>query len=157
MAHFESSVVISAPRHQVFEFHRKVQSFIKLMPDGVKAEPTAPTTLFDKGVEFELRITSYGISIVWSGVIEEFEGDVYFVDRQTDGPFTLWLHTHRFEDHGEGTLLTDIVEYDVPFGLFGKLADDLYIRSQMARFFEIRHKKTKEIFEKITASSAGRS
>jgi hypothetical protein len=54
----------------------------------------------------------------------------------------------KFEEHGEhSTLVTDIVDYQVPLGIFGHLADDLILKSDMNRVLSQRLGKAKEHFE----------
>ena len=148
MAHFEHSSVIGAPRTEVFEFVANLDNLRRLMPPDYKIEPTAPTSKLKVGTEFEMRMTRIGISVLWGGVIEEVIPNEVFRDRQSHGPFALWVHTHKFEDHGQGTLHTDLIEYDVPFGLMGKLADDLFVRHELKRIFTFRHKKIQEFLAK---------
>jgi hypothetical protein len=45
----------------------------------------------------------------------------------------------KFEEHGPTqTLVTDIVEYEIPFGILGKLADDFFIRHDLKNILEHR-------------------
>lgn len=145
MAHFEYSSVLNASRKSVFEFFTDMKNLGRIMPGDYKIEPTAPLGKMKKGMEYEVRLTRFGISVLWGIVIEEFNSEVLFRDRQTHGPFAFWVHTHKFEDHGQGTLLTDMIEYDVPFGLLGKLADDLYVRRELQRVFSQRHRKAADL------------
>ena len=111
------------------------------MPQDYKIELVSPAQKARKGVEYELRITRYGISVIWNAFVEEFVENELFRDRQAKGPFSLWVHTHKFEDHGQGTLITDLIEYDLPFGIFGKLAEDLFLSRDLQRVFDFRHRK----------------
>ncbi|WP_348647758.1 hypothetical protein [Ornithinimicrobium sp. F0845] len=43
--------------------------------------------------------------------ITEFESPSRFVDEQVSGPFARWWHEHVFEEHGDGTLMSDRVEF----------------------------------------------
>jgi ligand-binding SRPBCC domain-containing protein len=144
MAHFEFSSVLPFPRKDVFEFSTNPENLPLIMND-YKIEPTSPITKMKKGAEYEIRVTRYGISVIWGIVVEEFVPGEMFRDRQSHGPFSLWVHTHKFEDHGQGTLLTELIEYDLPFGLFGKLADDLLVKRELHRLFEGRHARTQEL------------
>ncbi len=147
MAHYEHSTIIPAKRAEVFDHYSHIENLLNALPHSIKAETTGPVPKFEKGVEFEVRGTRYGVSLLWSGIIEDFEKDHYYIDRQIDGPFSLWIHTHKFEDHASGTLVTDLIEYDLPFGLFGKLLDDLYVRRELKKFFDFRHAQVKKFFE----------
>ena len=62
----------------------------------------------------------------WVARITEFEWDRYFADVQDEGPFKTWHHRHEFaravRDGAGGTLVRDVIEYEVGFGLAGILA-----------------------------------
>ena len=154
MAHFEHSSVISAARNQVFDYVSNINSLPEIMSVDYKIESTAPVGKLKVGSEYEIKITRMGISVAWSIVIEDVVPNVFVRDRQSRGPFALWIHTQKFEDHGESTLLTDLIEYDVPFGLLGKLADDIFIRRDLENIFRHRHQKILEHFEKLARPSS---
>jgi len=62
------------------------------------------------------------------------------VDEQVDGPFASWVHEHRFEPAGAGrTRMLDRVEYALPYGAAGALADSLLVRRRLQRTFRYRH------------------
>lgn len=145
MAHFEYSAVISAPRSKVYDFLTDITNLKLIMAPDYKIELTSPLTKMKAEEEYQLRVTRYGISMLWGVMIEDFKPNEEFRDRQTYGPFALWVHTHKFEDHGPGTLLTDLIEYDVPFGLIGKLADDIIIRRELQKIFRHRHEKLQSL------------
>lgn len=145
MAHFEYSSVINFPKKDVFAFFSDINNVLKITPPEFKVEFTAPIPKFKKGAEVELKVGRFGISMPFHVLIEDIQDMVSFRDRQTNGPFTVWIHTHRFEDHAEGTVLTDVIEYDLPYGLFGKLADDVIVSRELNKLFEYRHKKTSEL------------
>ena len=57
-------------------------------------------------------------------------------------------HEHRFTDLGDGTTrLTDHVDYRLPFGVLGGLADRLVIRRLMGRAFRARQGATRGLLE----------
>ena len=78
----------------------------------------------------------------WIAAITEFEWNHYFADVQQKGPFKRWHHRHEFlpeaRNDRSGTLVRDIIEYEVGFGLLGALADSLVIERQMRRTFAER-------------------
>jgi ligand-binding SRPBCC domain-containing protein len=58
---------------------------------------------------------------------------------QVEGPFRSWSHTLKFEDHGpDGTLVTDLIDYEMPFGLLGRLLDDLWWRQDLLQILKRR-------------------
>jgi ligand-binding SRPBCC domain-containing protein len=157
MAHFEYSSVIHAPREAVFKAHADIKILGQIMPDEYRIDVTGPEpSEFSKGAEFELKVTRAGVSVSWGTVIEDVVPGESFRDRQTYGPFDMWIHTHRFEEHGPNTLVTDFVEYDLPGGILGKLADDLFVRRELKRIFEIRHQKLGALLASSAEKGASR-
>lgn len=146
MAHFEYSSIVPAPRPEAFSYVSNLNSLPEIMSLDYKIEAISPVGKLKKGAEYEIKITRYGISVVWGIVIEEIAENDFVRDRQSHGPFSLWIHTQKFEDHGQGTLLTDLIEYDVPFGLLGKLADDLFVRRDLNMIFKHRHDRIAKKF-----------
>jgi len=60
---------------------------------------------------------------------------------QTSGPYSFWRHTHSFEDApGGGTIITDHVEYALPFGPLGRMAHALFVGRQLRHVFDFRQK-----------------
>jgi len=78
----------------------------------------------------------------WIARITEFEWNHYFADIQQKGPFQRWHHRHEFveenRDGVNGTLVCDVIEYEVGFGPLGALANSLFIERQMRRTFAQR-------------------
>ncbi len=80
----------------------------------------------------------------WIARITEFEWNHHFADVQQKGPFKQWHHRHEFlpETHQgvHGTLVRDVIEYEVGFGPLGALANSLFVARQMRRTFAARQK-----------------
>jgi ligand-binding SRPBCC domain-containing protein len=71
------------------------------------------------------------------------------VDDMLRGPFRRWLHEHRFEDLGDGTTrLTDHVDYRLPLGPLGALANRLVVARLLERTFRFRQARTAELLER---------
>ncbi len=81
----------------------------------------------------------------WIARITEFEWNDYFADVQQKGPFKRWHHRHQFlpetRDGISGTLVRDVIEYEVGFGLLGAVADSLFVARQMRRTFAQRQQR----------------
>lgn len=78
----------------------------------------------------------------WIALITEVEWNHHFADVQKKGPFRSWHHRHEFysQTRGDisGTTVRDIIDYDVGFGVAGKIADMLFIRRTFDRMFAYR-------------------
>ena len=80
----------------------------------------------------------------WIARITEFEWNHHFEDIQIKGPFHSWHHRHEFgavDRNGvQGTVVRDLIEYSVGFGIFGNLVQELFVESQLRRTFQRRQK-----------------
>jgi ligand-binding SRPBCC domain-containing protein len=86
---------------------------------------------------------------LWIARITEFEMDQHFADVQAKGPFRLWEHRHEFEAAAragrEGTLVRDLIEYDIGFGVPGGVLQRLFVDRQMRRTFLHRQRALEEL------------
>ena len=93
------------------------------------------------------------IRVSWDARITEFVWNDHFCDQQDSGPFAYWRHCHRIEPNIdpltslEGSLLHDVVEYELPLGRLGEIANGLLIRRQLSGTFAYRQKRTRELLQ----------
>ena len=79
-----------------------------------------------------------GIKLNWVTEITHVRDFEYFVDEQRVGPYSMWHHQHKIEPIEGGVLMTDIVTYQPPLGIFGALANKMFIRNQLQQIFDYR-------------------
>jgi ligand-binding SRPBCC domain-containing protein len=102
------------------------------------------------------------IRVPWDAEITEFAWNDHFCDVQLRGPFAHWRHCHSLRaesrpnprpGHGgstiHGTLLRDVVEYDLPFGPLGQIARRLFIERQLRSTFQYRQTRTLQLLALI--------
>ncbi len=70
--------------------------------------------------------------------ITEFDRPRRFVDEMLEGPFALFRHEHEFESHGEGTRMTDVIEFRTRCGPVSPLAD-VVAGTYLRRLLHIRN------------------
>lgn len=87
-----------------------------------------------------------GIPMRWTTEITHVDDGKYFVDQQRFGPYAMWHHQHWFESTERGVLMTDIVNYAIPLGILGRIANSLIVKSKLQEIFDYRTVKVKEIF-----------
>ena len=144
---------------RVFAFFSNPENLPRIMPAASATRLIAlkrvPPPEVSAGVSGE-KAAGVGSSIVtsfhvvpflpirrrWVARITEFEWNRYFADVQEEGPFKRWHHRHEFasavRDGRGGTLVRDVIEYEVGFGLAGTLANALFVRRQMENTFAQR-------------------
>lgn len=128
---------------ELWAFHSSVETLKKLTPPEKRVEILSVDPKVEAGAVHRLRVRQFGIPYVWESLIETAEPPRRFVDVATRAPFKLWRHEHRFDPlPNGGSALTDVVDYEPPFGPLGVLADRLFIRRDLERMFAYRHRVT---------------
>lgn len=72
-----------------------------------------------------------------------------FVDEMEKGKFKTFKHEHFFEESDGMTIMKDKIQYETPFGFFGKFFDILFLKKHLTQFLLERNKILKETAEKI--------
>lgn len=91
----------------------------------------------------------FGIPISWVTEITHVDEPGYFVDEQRFGPYRMWHHEHTFKEIEDGVEMEDIVNYVLPFGIFGNIAHTLFVKKQLNDIFDYRYKKLEKLFGKV--------
>ncbi len=89
------------------------------------------------------------VSMRWTTEITHVEEGKYFVDEQRFGPYAFWHHKHFFEEVPGGVLATDIVDYAIPFGFIGRIANSILVKRKLDHIFDFRYQKLEEVFGKV--------
>lgn len=91
------------------------------------------------------QIITYKIGILpliksnWITEITHLVDHQFFVDEQRFGPYAMWHHEHHFEEIEAGKVkMTDIVNFKMPFGIFGDLFGGALVKNKVRFIFEGR-------------------
>lgn len=87
-----------------------------------------------------------GIKMKWQTEIIHVDFQKSFIDLQKKGPYKLWKHHHEFISNEEGVLMKDTVEYELPFGVLGEMAHDLFVRKKLDYIFDYRFRVLSRLF-----------
>ena len=87
-----------------------------------------------------------GIPVKWMTEISHVKEGEYFIDEQRFGPYKLWHHRHSFKKTATGVEMHDEVNYVLPFGILGSIANKLFIRKRVEEIFTYRTKVVEKMF-----------
>jgi ligand-binding SRPBCC domain-containing protein len=156
--HLQFEQWVPVPLEAVFAFFSNPENLPRIMPAAsatkiVELNRVAPPPT--SGMEANLAagvgstiVTSFRVFPLfpvraqWIARITEFEWNHHFADVQDKGPFQRWHHRHEF--HAEtragvaGTLVRDVIDYEVGFGPLGAIVNSLFIGRQMKNTFAHR-------------------
>jgi len=167
-AQFEQWVPAAIER--VFLFFANPGNLSRIMPPELGTElvelrivpppgiPAAQESITDRnplaGVGSEL-VTSFRIvpflplRARWTAAITEFEWNHHFADVQKKGPFKSFHHRHELlaetRNGVNGTVVRDVIDFDVGFGWLGELAQRFFVSRQLQRTFTYRQKALEKL------------
>jgi len=164
--HLEFEQWVPFPLERIFTFFSNPENLPLIMPAASATKlirlnrmppPSAPSGMsaakaagVGSTIVTSFRIVPFlPLRRQWIARITEFEWNHHFADVQDKGPFKQWNHRHEFEravrQGVEGTLIRDVIEYEVGFGFIGSIANAIFVRRQMERTFAERQRALPEL------------
>lgn len=157
MPKLRTEAVLPLPVDEVFPFFAKAENLERITPGSLRFEILTPLPIdMGEGALIDYRLRIAGIPQRWRTRISLWEPPYRFADEQVKGPYRRWFHVHEFSECPEGTRMTDEVDYELPFGVLGRLAHPL-IRFQLRRIFTYRNESIGEHLALPTGTGVIRS
>ena len=131
-----------------WQFLSDPKNLKRITPDymGFKIVKGAESSMY-AGQIIEYVVTPlFGISTTWVTEITHVKEPEYFVDEQRFGPYALWHHKHFIKPIENGVEMVDIVDYKIPFGFLGQLAQPLVVSPKLNEIFEYRREALIKLF-----------
>lgn len=149
MTVFHRSFTLNAPLDKVWQFHSDPVALTRITPKPVRVQIQDVDYPVVAGSKVIMRLLVGPIGVQWNSVISEHQPMSHFTDTQIkgQGPFKHWKHIHRFEQVDGRTVVSDHVEYELPLGILGRIADAVAGRAMIASMFSARARATQTLLE----------
>lgn len=147
---FERAIEIECPQARVFAFHLDTRNAAAIAPSGQRVLAVEGRFPVQEGDEVRLTVRQRPVPFAqhWRVRIAIVEPPRLLVDELLEGPFARFRHEHRIEAIGpDRTRLVDHVEYALPLGVLGRLADRVLVGRLLARTFAQRQEATRRLLE----------
>jgi ligand-binding SRPBCC domain-containing protein len=146
----ERTTFVPASLEEVFTFFAAEQNLAILTPPGTRFRVVrGPGRPLREGDRVEYRLRVFGLPWRWVSHISLWRDQEVFADAQERGPFRRWLHTHWFRAVPGGVEMRDVVEYELPLGILGRLFGGWLVRRELERIFDYRGKAIRGQFGKM--------
>ena len=145
---FKRKQTINRPITEIWDFISSPKNLKTITPDymGFDITSESPEKMYE-GLIISYKVSPMlGIKTTWVTEITHIKEHEYFVDEQRVGPYKIWHHQHHLEKTENGTLMTDIVSYQPPFGFLGDIANSIIIKSKLNEIFNYRTKVLEELY-----------
>ena len=123
MARIEKGIIINAPVEKVFSFMDAVDRQPEWLPSMVEVRDI--TNWPGLGTRWQWTYKMAGVSLEGEGLVTEYIQDKKIVVETKGGIDSAW--TWLFRPHREATKVYLTIEYKVPGGILGRLADKLVV------------------------------
>jgi ligand-binding SRPBCC domain-containing protein len=148
MTSIELYTNINAPIEVCFNLSRSAEvHLISTSKTDEKVISGRSSGLFEKGDTVTWRARHFGIYQTLQMEISAMSFPIAFEDRMLKGAFKSIWHRHNFQEVKGATVMKDLFQYEVPFGLPGKVFDWLVLEKYMTGLLNERNKTIKEYAE----------
>ena len=139
---------INAPIQTVFDLSRNIdvhQLSAEKTAEKAVAGVTSGLIGFNETVTWKGR--HFGLILTHKSRISAFDMPNYFVDEMEKGHFKSFRHEHFFESENGTVIMKDKLQYETPFGFFGKLFDLFLLKKHLTQFLLKRNECLKALSE----------
>jgi ligand-binding SRPBCC domain-containing protein len=89
----------------------------------------------------------FGVYLKHKSLISAMEIPTYFVDEMLEGKFKSFKHQHTFIQKKGFVIMEDKIQYQTPYGIFGKIFDHVLLKKHLTKFISERNSFIKSVAE----------
>ncbi|HEX8169153.1 MAG TPA: SRPBCC family protein [Thermoanaerobaculia bacterium] len=106
--------------------------------DGERAVAGRTSGLIELGESVTWRGRHFGVMQHFTSKITAFDRPHHFRDEMQRGAFRTFVHDHFFTRDGDGTRMTDLLQFEAPLAILGRVAETFVLRAYLQRLLESR-------------------
>lgn len=148
---FKKSQLLPITINEAWDFLSDPNNLKKITPDymGFNILEKEDTKMYAGQIIQYIVTPILGIPTKWVTEITHVKDKSYFVDEQRFGPYNLWHHKHFIKEVDGGIEMLDIIDYKIPLGFIGRLANPILVKPKLNEIFNYRKKKLVELFGEL--------
>ncbi len=151
---YRSEYPVSA--EDLYAWHLRPGAFERISAPWQSVRVVQGSGRIAEGVRTELELKQGPLSRKWLVEYSEVVPGKSFTDRQVEGPFAEWVHTHRCEPlDGESSALVDQIAYALPLAALGQGIAGRWAETHLDRLFYYRHAILRMDLERFGTSQPG--
>lgn len=148
MSTIHLTTVVNSEIHKVFDLARDIDLHQKsTSKTNEKAIAGRISGLIELNETVTWRAKHLGFYQTHQSKIIEMEKPYRFTDVMLKGRFKSFRHQHLFKKEDQNTIMTDILEFESPFGIIGQLFNYFFLKNYMKNFLLERNKMIKNTAE----------
>ena len=145
---FKKSQLLPITINEAWDFASSPKNLSKITPDymGFNIIEKEDTKMYAGQIIQYIVTPILGIPTKWVTEITHVKDKSYFVDEQRFGPYSLWHHKHFIKEVDGGVEMLDIIDYKIPLGLIGRIANPILVKPKLNEIFDYRKQKLIDLF-----------
>ena len=141
---------IAAPIDLCFDLARDIDTHIRTSADTEERVVDGRTSGFlELGDTVTFEAVHLGVRQRLTSKITELDRPTRFVDEMVHGAFSSLRHLHDFASHNGITVMTDTLMWRSPLGIFGVIADKIFVTRHMRNYTGKKQRALKEVAENL--------
>jgi ligand-binding SRPBCC domain-containing protein len=146
---------ILAPIERCFDLSLNVDLHSRsVVQTHERAVAGVTTGMMQLGDTVTWEAVHFGVKQRLTSRITAYERPRHFTDEMLRGAFHSMRHIHEFVSQPPGTLMIDVLIFQAPLGILGRIAEALFLTRYMKRFLLIRNRYLKQVAEAETEGAA---
>lgn len=148
MPHIHLETLIKAPMERCFDLSRSIELHtLSTAKTGEKAIAGKTTGLIGLGETVTWQARHFGVRQKLTSRITGYTYPTYFCDEMEKGAFRRMRHEHHFRHQSGITVMTDLFEFESPFGRLGRFANDFVLTGYLKKLLLERNYVIKQAAE----------
>ena len=148
MPRIHLTTFIAAPIERVFDLSRSINLHrISTASTNEKAIDGVMNGLINKDETVTWQAKHLFKTRLFTAKITEMKSPDFFIDEMVKGDFKSFHHEHHFKAAANGTIMIDLLNFETPYGTFGKIVNTFFLRSYIEKLLRKRNEVIKEYAE----------
>lgn len=139
---------IAAPIKRVFDLSRSISLHqISTASTNEKAIAGTMNGLINKNETVTWQAKHLFKTRQFTSKIIEMQSPDFFIDKMVKGDFVSFHHQHHFKAAENGTIMIDLISFESPYGVIGKIANSIFLTTYIKKFLIKRNAVIKDYAE----------
>ena len=148
MASIHLTSFIAAPIERVFDLSRSINLHqISTADTNEKAIAGTLSGLINKDETVTWQARHFLKTRRFTSKITEMQKPDFFIDEMSKGDFKSFHHEHHFKAADNGTIVIDMINFESPYGVIGKIFNSFFLKSYIEKLLIKRNGVIKDYAE----------
>lgn len=148
MPHIHLTLFIAAPVDRVFNLSRSINLHqISTIDTNEKAIGGVLNGLININETVTWQAKHLFKTRQFTSKITAMQSPDFFIDEMLKGDFKSFHHEHHFKAVENGSIMIDVVNFESPYGIIGKIANSFFLKSYIEKLLIKRNTVIKDYAE----------